>query len=85
MIEPYGGFLEVHMATPLEVCEVSDRKGLYAKARAVSSKGFTGNDDPYETPSNPALSIDTSSLSPEESIQRVLLKLESLGFIAKPS
>ena len=85
MIEPYGGFIEVHVATPLEVCEVRDRKGLYAKARAGLIKGFTGIDDPYETPSNPEISIDTSSLSPEESIQRVLLKLESMGFIAKPS
>ena len=48
MIEPLGGFIEIHVATPIEVCEARDRKGLYAKARAGILKGFTGIDDPYE-------------------------------------
>jgi sulfate adenylyltransferase len=46
----YGGFIEVHVSTPLEVCEQRDRKGLYAKARAGLLTNFTGIDDPYETP-----------------------------------
>ena len=50
MIEPYGGFILVHIATPVEVCEQRDRKGLYAKARAGILKEFTGISDPYEAP-----------------------------------
>ena len=53
MIEPLGGFVEIHVATPLEVCEARDRKGLYAKARAGLIKEFTGIDDPYEAPETP--------------------------------
>ena len=60
MIQPLGGFLEVHVATPLEVCEERDRKGLYAKARAGLIKGFTGIDDPYEVPENAEIVIDTT-------------------------
>ena len=54
MIEPLGGFILVHVATSLEVCESRDRKGLYAKARAGIIKEFTGISDPYEAPENPA-------------------------------
>lgn len=77
-----GGFLEVHVSTPLEVCEQRDRKGLYAKARQGLIKNFTGIDDPYEIPENPDLSIDTSSCTPDEAAQRVILRLENLGFIS---
>ena len=52
-IEAYGGFIEVFVATPLEVCEQRDRKGMYAKARAGLIKGYTGIDDPYEAPESP--------------------------------
>ena len=54
-IEQYGGFIEVHVATPLEVCETRDRKGMYAKARAGLIKGFTGVDDPYMEPQTPEI------------------------------
>src|SRR5690606_34399522 len=81
MIEPYGGFIEVHVATPLEVCEGRDRKGLYAKARAGIIKGFTGISDPYEVPENPEMRVDTSELTPDQSAHRIIVKLESLGFI----
>ncbi|HSG65874.1 MAG TPA: bifunctional sulfate adenylyltransferase/adenylylsulfate kinase [Gammaproteobacteria bacterium] len=81
MIEPLGGFIEVHVATPLEVCEARDRKGLYAKARAGIIKGFTGIDDPYEVPADPEITIDTAELSPDLAAHRVLIKLESLGFV----
>ena len=76
-----GGFIEIHVATPLEACERRDRKGLYAKARAGLIKGFTGIDDPYEVPEAPELRIDTTDCTVEEAAQQVLLKLESLGFI----
>jgi sulfate adenylyltransferase len=81
MIEPHGGFVEIHVATPLEVCEQRDRKGLYAKARAGIIKGFTGISDPYEEPENPEMSIDTSELTPDLAAHRIIVKLESLGFI----
>jgi len=81
MIEPLGGFVEVHVATPLEVCEGRDRKGLYAKARAGIIKGFTGIDDPYEEPADPEMRVDTTDLTPDLAAHRLLVKLESLGFI----
>ncbi|CCQ74679.1 bifunctional sulfate adenylyltransferase/adenylylsulfate kinase [Magnetospira sp. QH-2] len=76
-----GGFIEVHVATPIDVCEGRDRKGLYALARAGKIKGFTGIDDPYEVPEAPELSIDTSACSPEEAAQDIILKIEGLGYI----
>ena len=81
MISPLGGFLEIHVATKLETCEARDRKGLYAMARAGKIKGFTGIDDPYEAPENPEMLIQTEECSPDEAANRVLLKLESMGFI----
>lgn len=81
MIEPLGGFIEVHVATALEVCESRDRKGLYAKARAGIVKEFTGISDPYEAPEKPELRIDTAELTPDLAAHRILIKLESLGFI----
>lgn len=81
LIENYGGFVEVHVATPVEVCEGRDRKGLYAKARAGMIKGFTGIDDPYESPENPEVFIDTSDMTPDEAAQEVLLFLERAGYI----
>ena len=80
-IEPLGGFIEIHVATPLEVCEARDRKGLYAKARAGLIEEFTGISDPYEEPENPELRIDTQSLSPDLAAHQILVKLESLGYL----
>jgi sulfate adenylyltransferase len=82
MIEPLGGFIEIHVSTPIEVCEARDRKGLYAKARAGVLKEFTGVSDPYEDPENPEMRIDTSSISIDQAAQQVLLRLESLGYLA---
>jgi len=82
MIGQYGGFIEVHVATSLEVCEGRDRKGLYAKARAGIIKEFTGISDPYEAPENPELKIDTHGLTIDEAAQRVFLYLEQQGYIA---
>jgi sulfate adenylyltransferase len=81
MVEAYGGFLEIHIATPIEVCEQRDRKGLYAKARKGLIKEFTGIDDPYEVPEKPEMVIDTKEVSAELSAHRVLIKLESMGYI----
>ncbi len=81
LIDPVGGFVEVHVATPLDVCESRDRKGLYAKARAGLIKGFTGIDDPYEDPADPEMRIDTTDLTPDLAAHRILIKLESMGFI----
>ena len=80
-IEAYGGFIEVHVSTPLSVCEQRDRKGMYAKARAGLIKGFTGVDDPYETPERPELRIDTEALTPDEAAQQVLVFLGQRGFL----
>jgi sulfate adenylyltransferase len=81
MIEAVGGFIEIHVSTSIEVCEVRDRKGLYAKARAGLIKGFTGISDPYEVPENPEMRLDTAELTPDLSAHRIIVKLESLGFI----
>ena len=81
LISRYGGYIEVHVATPLEVCEKRDRKGLYARARAGLIQGVTGVSDPYEIPKNPELSIDTSEMTPAEAVQEVLLYLEEQGYI----
>ncbi len=81
MIEPFGGFLLVHVATSIEVCEQRDRKGLYAKARAGIVKEFTGISDPYEAPTDAEVVIDTAELSPEEAAQTIILHLEREGFI----
>jgi sulfate adenylyltransferase len=81
MIEPYGGFVLVHVATPLEVCEQRDRKGLYAKARAGLVKEFTGISDPYEAPANADVVIDATDFTPEEAAQEIILQLEREGFV----
>jgi sulfate adenylyltransferase len=81
MIEPYGGFILVHIATTVEVCEQRDRKGLYAKARAGILKEFTGISDPYEAPADAEVTINTGELSAEEAAQEIILHLEREGFI----
>ena len=81
MIEPHGGFILVHVSTPIEVCESRDRKGLYAKARAGIVKEFTGVSDPYEEPKNAEVTINTGELTQEEAAQEIILHLEREGFI----
>jgi len=80
-VEAAGGFVEVYVSTPIEVCEARDRKGNYAKARAGLITGFTGIDDPYEVPERAEVVIDTRDLAPELAAHRILVKLESLGYI----
>jgi len=81
MIAPYGGFILVYVSTPLEVCEMRDRKGLYAKARAGIIKEFTGISDPYEPPDDSDIVIDTTNMTPEEEVQKIILHLEREGYI----
>ncbi|MDH5550742.1 MAG: bifunctional sulfate adenylyltransferase/adenylylsulfate kinase, partial [Gemmatimonadota bacterium] len=81
LIEQGGGHILVHVATPLEVCEQRDRKGLYAKARAGIIKEFTGISDPYEEPADAEVAIDTTSVTPEEAAQQIILYLEKEGFV----
>ena len=81
LIRPVGGFIEVHVATSLEVCEQRDRKGLYAMARAGTIKEFTGISDPYEIPENAEMVIDTVDISPDLAAHRILVKLEAMGYI----
>lgn len=70
-------FVEIHVATPFEVCEERDVKGLYAKARAGEIPQFTGLDDPYEEPLTPELRIETGGRSPQESAAEVLAWLDA--------
>ena len=81
MVESGGGFILVHVATSIDVCEQRDRKGLYAKARAGIVKEFTGISDPYEEPKDAEVVIDTGSLSPEEAAQQIVLHLEKEGYL----
>jgi sulfate adenylyltransferase len=81
MVEPFGGFILVHISTPIATCEQRDRKGLYAKARAGILKEFTGISDPYEEPKDAEVVINTADLTPEEAAQEIILHLEREGFI----
>jgi sulfate adenylyltransferase len=81
MVEEYGGFILVHVSTPLSVCEARDAKGLYARARAGLLQAFTGVSDPYETPTDAEITVDTSGLSPDDAAERVVRFLRSSGFL----
>ena len=81
MIEQYGAFIEVHVATSIEECERRDRKGLYKLAREGKIKEFTGISDPYDVPENPELRVETENVDVDNCAHQVILKLESLGLI----
>jgi sulfate adenylyltransferase len=81
VIESGGGFLLAYVNTSLAICEGRDRKGLYLKAREGIIKEFTGISDPYETPKNPDLALDTEAYTPDELAQQILLHLEQEGYI----
>ena len=83
LIEGLGAFVEIHVATSLEECERRDRKGLYKLAREGKIKEFTGISDPYEEPQTPELRVETENTEVDYCAQQVLLKLESMGLIAK--
>ena len=81
MVESFGAFIEVHVATSVEECERRDRKGLYKLAREGKIKEFTGISDPYEIPENPELRVQTEGVDVDYAAQQVLLKLEQMGLI----
>jgi sulfate adenylyltransferase len=82
MVEPHGGFVLVHVATPLETCEQRDRKGLYAKARAGILQQFTGISDPYEEPIDAEISIDTLAMSAEQAADAIMQRLAVEGYLS---
>ncbi|MFZ5711024.1 MAG: bifunctional sulfate adenylyltransferase/adenylylsulfate kinase [Pseudomonadota bacterium] len=81
MIEAYGAFVEVHVATSIEECERRDRKGLYKLAREGKIKEFTGISDPYEVPEKPELRVETEGTDVDGCAHQVILKLEGMGLI----
>ena len=81
LVENWGTFVEVHIATSVDECARRDVKGLYEKAFKGEIKGFTGVDDPYEEPASPDVRIDTERHEPEESAQLILRHLEARGLI----
>ena len=78
-------FVEIYMQCPLDVLIQRDVKGLYKKALSGEIPQFTGISDPYEPPVAPEVTIDSSSESPEESVAKILCRLEELGIIAPQS
>ena len=72
---PLGRFTEVHVSTPLEVCEQRDTKGLYAKARAGELSDFTGISSPYEAPESPEVRLPTEQLSVDQCVNRIMAVL----------
>ena len=82
MVSEVGDFFLIYVATPVEVCEARDRKGLYAKARAGLIGQFTGVSDPYEEPADAELVIDTTATSRPEAVQAVLGMLTKGGWLA---
>lgn len=82
MINEVGGFIEIYVSTPLAVCEVRDRKGLYKKAKEGLIQQFTGISDPYEAPTHPEINIDTANVGPEEVIANLIKHIRMLGYLA---
>jgi sulfate adenylyltransferase len=81
LVEKYGDFYLVHVATPLEYCEKTDKRGIYKKARSGEIKGFTGVDDPYEPPVKPNLVVDAEKQSVRSIVHQIVLLLESQGLL----
>ena len=81
---PEGRFIEVHVATPLEVCEARDPKGLYKKARAGEISDFTGISAPYEVPERPELVLETADRSAVDAAAQVLALLRARGVVPTP-
>ncbi len=81
MVQPHGAFVEVYVATSLEVCEGRDRKGLYARARQGLIPQFTGISDPYEPPTHAEIVIDTAQVSATDAVQHILGYLTEAGYL----
>ncbi|MFD2643267.1 adenylyl-sulfate kinase [Pseudomonas japonica] len=72
-------FHEIHVSAPLHVCEERDPKGLYRKARAGVLSGFTGVDDPYESPLQPELALNTAEVALEDCLEQLLARVRGAG------
>lgn len=81
LVEKSGSFYLVHVATPLEYAEKTDKRGIYAKARNGEIKGFTGVDDPYETPEKADLTVDLSKSNVRTAVHQIVLLLEASGLL----
>ena len=81
LVEAHGDFIEIHVATALEVCEARDRKGLYAQARAGTITQFTGISDPYEAPEQPELRVDGNAAEPVALAQHIVALLRQRGLL----
>ena len=80
-VEKFGSFFLVHVATPLEYAEKTDRRGIYKKARAGEIKGFTGVDDPYEAPAKADLVVDVEKTNVRTIVHQIVLLLEAEGLL----
>jgi len=80
-ILPAGGFIEVFVDTPLEVCRERDPKGLYAMAERGEIRKFTGIDSPYEAPQQPELRLDSARLSVTQAVNQLLAYLDHRGVL----
>lgn len=80
-VSQFGSFYLIHVATPLEYCEKTDKRGVYKRARAGEIKGFTGVDDPYEDPPKPDLIVDASKQTVRNIVHQIVLLLESDGLL----
>ncbi|KAK4189187.1 hypothetical protein QBC35DRAFT_493928 [Podospora australis] len=81
LVEKYGDFYLIHVATSLEYAEKTDKRGIYQKARAGEIQGFTGVDDPYETPAKPDLTVDAEKQSIRSIVHQIILLLEAKGLL----
>lgn len=81
LVEAHGDFIEIHVATELEVCEARDRKGLYAQARAGTIAQFTGISDPYEVPEQPELRVDGNAAEPAALAGHIVELLQQRGLL----
>jgi len=82
MVNEVGGFVEIYVATPLDVCETRDRKGLYKKARKGLIEQFTGISDPYEAPLSAEISINTDNTDPQAAVETLIQQIKTLGYLA---
>lgn len=85
LISQHGGYIEIHISTPVSVCEERDTKGLYKKARDGQLKGLTGVDDPYEIPDKADITIDTTRLSLDEAVKMIIDYLTDTGYLKLPT
>lgn len=82
-LHPSGDFIEVHLDTPLDVCEQRDSKGLYRRARAGEIPDFSGISAPYEPPERPELRLDTSTMDVDACVTQIVRELRVIGAVPR--